>query len=622
MNKTFFRSLLAVSLITTLLMAGCQKDSTTLRVRIDNFGGNSKVYMGGDILNIPMWSQISGQYDTIWINHSYNSDNSFVISEFTNTGNPTITVPFTPGYYYCALYPFGIGSVEGTTATLTIPQEQRYYEKGDKQVVNAPMGACTQNDASGSITFHNLGALLAINIETNTPIDVREVRVKSESGFSLWGTAEVNLSNADAFFECSANTPSSTEDPTHSTIYLRKYRDVNNNEEVQVDLFTLAAGGRKTVYVYVPAVPQNVNNYYTIEVEASYNGEDQSMSRTQESTTGGNLVRNMMVNVPFSMQEVVVPDGAISGKFTINANGDQVYFAQGNLQWRPSTTMGDARSTPAPGDQGHWRIAKNQYDFIGNGTSFSSGTVSYDGSLCNNESIYSATDDTYSGWIDLFGWATSGWNNTVADPTAVRYHPYDYESASIQTIDNWRNNRTHYGPATTRPDANYLNGSNANYDWGVYHSNSSNGGINYVGVDNNEHATSASWRTLTYSEWHYIMEHGTYRRPYRRIQYCGVYGFLLYPDNYSGQYLSENESVQSIPSGCVFLPVTGYRTEARQIANGTSGCYWTASSNETNGAAHSQATYMGLNTSGTNPITYPVNYRYIGCAVRLVTPVQ
>ena len=29
--------------------------------------------------------------------------------------------------------------------------------------------------------------------------------------------------------------------------------------------------------------------------------------------------------------------GAINGKFTINADGDQVYFAQGNLQYHATT---------------------------------------------------------------------------------------------------------------------------------------------------------------------------------------------------------------------------------------------------------------------------------------------
>jgi len=65
-------------------------------------------------------------------------------------------------------------------------------------------------------------------------------------------------------------------------------------------------------------------------------------------------------------------EGALCGKFTINALGEQVIFSQGNLQYKASTDT--------------WRFAKNQYDTIGS----------------RNANISSA----YTGWIDLFGWGT------------------------------------------------------------------------------------------------------------------------------------------------------------------------------------------------------------------------
>jgi hypothetical protein len=67
-----------------------------------------------------------------------------------------------------------------------------------------------------------------------------------------------------------------------------------------------------------------------------------------------------------------IPVGAINGLFTINANGDQVYFSQGNLQYKPSTNI--------------WRFANNQWDYVGD----------------DNINI----SETYNGWIDLFGWGT------------------------------------------------------------------------------------------------------------------------------------------------------------------------------------------------------------------------
>lgn len=51
-----------------------------------------------------------------------------------------------------------------------------------------------------------------------------------------------------------------------------------------------------------------------------------------------------------------VPEGAISGKFTINGNGDKVFFAKGNLQ--ATTTDNGASWT--------WAFATNQWDYVGN----------------------------------------------------------------------------------------------------------------------------------------------------------------------------------------------------------------------------------------------------------------
>ncbi len=66
-------------------------------------------------------------------------------------------------------------------------------------------------------------------------------------------------------------------------------------------------------------------------------------------------------------------EGALPGRFTINENGDQVQFAQGNLQYQPST--------------GKWRFAPNQYTVL----------------LAENENI---TNPEYTGWLDLFAWGT------------------------------------------------------------------------------------------------------------------------------------------------------------------------------------------------------------------------
>ena len=66
-------------------------------------------------------------------------------------------------------------------------------------------------------------------------------------------------------------------------------------------------------------------------------------------------------------------EGALSGRFTINAGGEQIVFSQGNLQYNASTQV--------------WRFADNQLIALGTA----------------NANI---TETTYTGWLDLFGWGT------------------------------------------------------------------------------------------------------------------------------------------------------------------------------------------------------------------------
>ncbi len=86
---------------------------------------------------------------------------------------------------------------------------------------------------------------------------------------------------------------------------------------------------------------------------------------------------------------VMATEGALSGKFTINPQGDQVVFSQGNLQYKASTDT--------------WRFAKNQYDTIGS----------------RNANISAV----YTGWIDLFGWGSG--NDPIKTTTnESAYNPF------------------------------------------------------------------------------------------------------------------------------------------------------------------------------------------------------
>lgn len=269
--------------------------------------------------------------------------------------------------------------------------------------------------------------------------------------------------------------------------------------------------------------------------------------------------------------------GALNSAFTVDSKGHQVLFSKGNLQYQSSTKT--------------WRFAEHQWDFIGS----------------DNSKI----GRNYNGWIDLFGWGTSGYycGNFYWDPDDCNTKYDEYYSHGIQ-----------YGPKGETS----LTGSNANCDWGVYNA-ISNGG-NQAGM----------WRTLTYDELYYILFARSTSSGYRfaKAKVNDVNGLVIFPDNWksSTYYIKEiNEeypdySVNKISSsnwttlenaGCVFLPAAGMREEAdpgyvlNVVGVGVSGEYWTA----TGTMDDADASYLLFTTDALRFQAWP---RCEGRSVRLV----
>lgn len=254
---------------------------------------------------------------------------------------------------------------------------------------------------------------------------------------------------------------------------------------------------------------------------------------------------------PAIVTEEGVESGAIVGLFSVS-DTLRVRFSRGNLQYRAKDSK--------------WRFSGNQFDVVG----------------ADNANIGKA----FSGWIDLFGWGTSGNVNSM---------PYCSEM----------------DPSLYAPSVNMLVGNS--YDWGV--SNEiSNAEVSWI------------WRTLTVDEWNYLLEgrsNASQLKSYATVM--GHQGLLLLPDEWTcPASVSIEPSAQSYAinnydksawinlqaNGAVFLPATGWRM-GTTVQYPEEGYYWTAV-----GGGSEMAMYLSFR-SGHN-VTFTFGQRYLGCGVRLV----
>jgi len=221
-------------------------------------------------------------------------------------------------------------------------------------------------------------------------------------------------------------------------------------------------------------------------------------------------------------------NGASKALFSVAANR-QVRISRGNLQYQATTDT--------------WRFAERQYEVMG---------------AANTQ-----VSPSNEGWIDCFGWGTSGWESG-----ANAYQPWSVsvDDADYQPGGSWQNS---------------LTGDYANADWGVYNS-IANGG-NQAGM----------WRTLTNVEWAYLFGGGNRASKWGRATIDGRYkGLILLPDEWtapdgisftparsgfnSNVYTMEQwERLEA--AGAIFLPAAGYRQYTFFNYENQYGVYWSVS---------------------------------------------
>lgn len=268
------------------------------------------------------------------------------------------------------------------------------------------------------------------------------------------------------------------------------------------------------------------------------------VGRAGTQCNGKDKIANMLArpdrgeNDPGYFTQPISP--ASPGHFTINEDGGMVEFSPGNLQFSASGQHACADGTT---QKGTWRFAPNQWDMIGNE---------------NNSKI----SENYSGWIDLFGWATSGWNSgaNAYQPWATSTNYEDYLDKDIEFEEE------------------FFNG-----DWGIY---------NQIGSE----AVPGNWHMLNTTEWKYLLNNRPYAGNLRgHATVNGVNGYILLPDDwqtpacldfywgteegpgthgwtsniYYGKDWEEMEK-----AGAIFLPAAGWRNGTAATDEERYGYYW------------------------------------------------
>lgn len=245
-------------------------------------------------------------------------------------------------------------------------------------------------------------------------------------------------------------------------------------------------------------------------------------------------------------------EGALNGLFTINANGDQVQFSQGNLQYQASTKT--------------WRFADDQTKYLDRAAN-----------------IKVSPDNTT--WIDLFGWGT-GNNPTLATTDAADYATFT--DWGVNAISNGGNQPNQWRTLSSE-------------EW-MYLLHERQNAEEKVGFGT---AKRMKGLIILPDEFTLPQEAGVpylfYSIKDKNFSWMSSseYYYNASKDNYSHNTYDVEQWSNMESAGAVFLPVTGLRigTEMDYVSN--TGFYWTSSAKD---ATHSYS--MRITQQELMPFSY------------------
>ena len=529
-------SIFCFALLGALTSCRKESDTVTLGAKIDDYIGAPKLYIDS---NIPQWED----GDPVWINGNGDYSISFngTVAQITNILRDNDN-------HYTAVYPADIVTNQGVDGSVSINLSREQVFQWDttnsRQQINVPMIAYTAN--GGDLGFKNLCSLVKVVVLNNTTrvISLKRITLTASSAM-LSGPTTASIVTVQGAKQGQLGTWGSDAEHDVSLVFNAP--------------FSISPNSRSEFYICVP-------EFSSTELSIIVYTSDNCIFPVLKSSVS--LDHNAIASVNLNIGQLI----AAHEGFTVDGNGTQVRFSKGNLQY---SRQGTHNTADGNNTVGTWRFTKHQYDVIG---------------VDNNQ--ISNTD--YNGWIDLFGYGTSGYRNKL--PTLFTVDGNSYRNATI---------------------------ANTNYDWGQYNT-----------ID------SIQYRTLTGDEWNYLfngtitIETTQYSR-FAEAVVNNINGVLLIPDDFcwplseialpdfydDGELFSWSGDGYSIAewsilesAGAVFLPAAGHRFEASTNYINTAVCYWTSTIQST-GTMTAKYLFFGMGSSPV--INAPMTISY-GLSVRLV----
>jgi len=578
MNRTF--GFLAIGLLALSLLASCKKENgsennapkdgfVALMEQTDKAGNNNRTH-----INPSEWNS-GEQPNVLWtaddLIRVQNAKGTTLPYQLTEGETKTHGIFYTgephDGFLesspFNAIYPASnvagvANTISGNTATFNLPATQTYKANSFAEG-SIPMVA---HSTTQTLSFKNVLGCICFPLAGANRTVTKIVLTSKTGSEKLWGVFTA---------DCTSNDPI----PSYKS-------DGGGGNSITLDC---SANGGVTLsstptYFCISVPPGTMQSGFTVKI---YNGESIIYQQRTISAMPENLIQRSRIRLIKSMD--------ISMGFSVE-EGRHVLFAPGNLQWS-AKNGGTTPTTHAVADggtaAGTWRFAENQWDIIGS----------------DNANI----SQTYEGWIDIFGWATSGYNEK--NPYMTSKHNSDYGDGSNDIAGTY-------------------------YDWGVY-----NDIYNPSTESTDPYGT---WRLLTADEWKYVIEQRSTKsgKRFAKANVHGINGLLLVPDNWNtATYTLNNYDVHTAAfnsnvisdtdvwetlenAGCVFLPAAGYREEKNTdysiypMQVNEYGYYWSSTPAYVydQGSTHS-IRYHFFNEGTSNSQSNYYGNRYRGESVRL-----